>query len=412
MSRLDKSKVINSALALGNEVGIEGVTTRKLAQKLGVAQKTLYWHVKNKRALLDALAVEILARHHDYSLPAAGESWQSFLRNNAMSFRRALLRYRDGAKVHLGTRPDEKQYDTVETQLRFMTENGFSLENALYALSAVGHFTLGCVLEDQEHTAAKEERETPTTDSMPPLLRQAIELFDHQGAEPAFLFGLELIICGLEKQLKCESGSRLDKSKVINSALALGNEVGIEGVTTRKLAQKLGVAQKTLYWHVKNKRALLDALAVEILARHHDYSLPAAGESWQSFLRNNAMSFRRALLRYRDGAKVHLGTRPDEKQYDTVETQLRFMTENGFSLENALYALSAVGHFTLGCVLEDQEHTAAKEERETPTTDSMPPLLRQAIELFDHQGAEPAFLFGLELIICGLEKQLKCESGS
>ncbi|EPG2008398.1 TetR family transcriptional regulator, partial [Acinetobacter baumannii] len=25
--------------------------------------------------------------------------------------------------------------------------------------------------------------------------------------EPAFLFGLELIICGLEKQLKCESGS-------------------------------------------------------------------------------------------------------------------------------------------------------------------------------------------------------------
>nr|ALD84368.1 TetR [synthetic construct] len=207
MSRLDKSKVINSALALGNEVGIEGVTTRKLAQKLGVEQPTLYWHVKNKRALLDALAVEILARHHDYSLPAAGESWQSFLRNNAMSFRRALLRYRDGAKVHLGTRPDEKQYDTVETQLRFMTENGFSLENALYALSAVGHFTLGCVLEDQEHTAAKEERETPTTDSMPPLLRQAIELFDHQGAEPAFLFGLELIICGLEKQLKCESGS-------------------------------------------------------------------------------------------------------------------------------------------------------------------------------------------------------------
>ncbi|WP_251302142.1 TetR/AcrR family transcriptional regulator C-terminal domain-containing protein, partial [Escherichia coli] len=76
-----------------------------------------------------------------------------------------------------------------------------------HPLSAVGHFTLGCVLEDQEHQVAKEERETPTTDSMPPLLRQAIELFDHQGAEPAFLFGLELIICGLEKQLKCESGS-------------------------------------------------------------------------------------------------------------------------------------------------------------------------------------------------------------
>ncbi|EEV9422069.1 TetR family transcriptional regulator, partial [Salmonella enterica subsp. enterica serovar Uganda] len=29
MSRLDKSKVINSALELLNEVGIEGLTTRK-----------------------------------------------------------------------------------------------------------------------------------------------------------------------------------------------------------------------------------------------------------------------------------------------------------------------------------------------------------------------------------------------
>lgn len=206
-SRLDKSKVINSALELLNEVGIEGLTTRKLAQKLGVEQPTLYWHVKNKRALLDALAIEMLDRHHTHFCPLEGESWQDFLRNNAKSFRCALLSHRDGAKVHLGTRPTEKQYETLENQLAFLCQQGFSLENALYALSAVGHFTLGCVLEDQEHQVAKEERETPTTDSMPPLLRQAIELFDHQGAEPAFLFGLELIICGLEKQLKCESGS-------------------------------------------------------------------------------------------------------------------------------------------------------------------------------------------------------------
>nr|QFU80836.1 TetR-GFP [Cloning vector pTSN7A] len=201
MSRLDKSKVINSALELLNEVGIEGLTTRKLAQKLGVEQPTLYWHVKNKRALLDALAIEMLDRHHTHFSPLEGESWQDFLRNNAKSFRNALLSHRDGAKVHLGTRPTEKQYETLENQLAFLTQQGFSLENALYALSAVGHFTLGSVLEDQEHQVAKEERETPTTDSMPPLLRQAIELFDHQGAEPAFLHGLESLIRGFEVQL-------------------------------------------------------------------------------------------------------------------------------------------------------------------------------------------------------------------
>ncbi|EIK7935837.1 TPA: tetracycline resistance transcriptional repressor TetR(D), partial [Klebsiella pneumoniae] len=176
MARLNRESVIDAALELLNETGIDGLTTRKLAQKLGIEQPTLYWHVKNKRALLDALAVEILARHHDYSLPAAGESWQSFLRNNAMSFRRALLRYRDGAKVHLGTRPDEKQYDTVETQLRFMTENGFSLRDGLYAISAVSHFTLGAVLEQQEHTAALTDRPAAPDENLPPLLREALQI--------------------------------------------------------------------------------------------------------------------------------------------------------------------------------------------------------------------------------------------
>lgn len=66
MARLNRESVIDAALELLNETGIDGLTTRKLAQKLGIEQPTLYWHVKNKRALLDALAVEILARHHDY----------------------------------------------------------------------------------------------------------------------------------------------------------------------------------------------------------------------------------------------------------------------------------------------------------------------------------------------------------
>lgn len=204
MARLDKSKVISSALELLNEVGMDGLTTRKLAQKLGVEQPTLYWHVKNKRALLDALAVEMLDQHHTHFCPLEGECWQDFLRNNAKSFRRALLSYRDGAKVHLGTRPTEKQYQTIENQLAFLCQQGFSLEHALYALSTIGHFTLGCVLEDQEHQSAKEQRENSDTGLTPPLLQQAISLLDSQGAEPAFLFGLEMIIHGLEKQLLAE----------------------------------------------------------------------------------------------------------------------------------------------------------------------------------------------------------------
>ncbi|EMT6574726.1 TPA: tetracycline resistance transcriptional repressor TetR [Providencia rettgeri] len=198
MARLDKETIITAALDLLNEVGMEGLTTRKLAQKLGVEQPTLYWHVKNKRTLLDALSVEMLKRHHDHPLPVEGETWQEFLRHNALSFRRALLSYRDGAKVHLGTRPSAEQYATVEKQLQFMVGSGFSLKSGLYAVSAVGHFTLGSVLEQQEHLAAMAERDVEQDGAMPLLLKEAVQIMDNDDGTEAFLFGLESLIRGFK----------------------------------------------------------------------------------------------------------------------------------------------------------------------------------------------------------------------
>lgn len=203
MAKLDKEQVIDNALILLNEVGMEGLTTRKLAQKIGVEQPTLYWHVKNKRALLDALAETILQKHHHHVLPLANETWQDFLRNNAKSFRQALLMYRDGGKIHAGTRPAESQFEISEQQLQFLCDAGFSLSQAVYALSSIAHFTLGSVLETQEHQESQEERAKTMTDAIhyPPLLTQAVAIMDSDNGDAAFLFVLDVMIAGLEMVL-------------------------------------------------------------------------------------------------------------------------------------------------------------------------------------------------------------------
>nr|UGK56897.1 Tn1721 family tetracycline repressor protein class A [Escherichia coli] len=108
-----------------NEVGVDGLTTRKLAERLGVQQPALYWHFRNKRALLDALAEAMLAENHTHSVPRADDDWRSFLIGNARSFRQALLAYRDGARIHAGTRPGAPQMETADAQLRFLCEAGF-----------------------------------------------------------------------------------------------------------------------------------------------------------------------------------------------------------------------------------------------------------------------------------------------
>jgi TetR/AcrR family tetracycline transcriptional repressor len=74
--KLDSETILEAALALLDEVGMDKLSTRLLAERLGVQQPALYWHFKNKRALLDAMSGQILRRAHERRLPLEGESWE------------------------------------------------------------------------------------------------------------------------------------------------------------------------------------------------------------------------------------------------------------------------------------------------------------------------------------------------
>ncbi|ABS14646.1 transcriptional regulator, TetR family [Brucella anthropi ATCC 49188] len=198
LAKLHRDAVIQTALELLNEVGEEGLTTRRLAERLGVQQPALYWHFKNKRVLLDALAETILAEHHDHALPRAGENWRHFLIENAHSFRRALLTYRDGAHIHAGTRPNNNQAGQAETQIEFLIQAGFTPANAARALIAISHYVVGSALEQQAdiHESVPGDAVSITATSE---IAQAIAILDADGAENLFDFGLMLLVDGLER---------------------------------------------------------------------------------------------------------------------------------------------------------------------------------------------------------------------
>lgn len=84
--------------------------------------------------------------------------------------------------------------------MQFLCDAGFTLTQAVYALSSIAHFTLGSVLETQEHQESQKEREkVPKTEiNYPPLLTQAIDIMDSDNGEAAFLFVLDVMISGLE----------------------------------------------------------------------------------------------------------------------------------------------------------------------------------------------------------------------
>src|SRR5215813_8767886 len=93
---LDQAQVVLAALVLLDEVGLDELTMRRLADRLGVKAASLYRHVRNKDELLVLLGDEISGEIP--LVPQAG-SWQEQLRTMARNVRRGLLAHRDAARL-------------------------------------------------------------------------------------------------------------------------------------------------------------------------------------------------------------------------------------------------------------------------------------------------------------------------
>jgi AcrR family transcriptional regulator len=148
---LEREGVVRTALRLLDEVGLDGLTVRKLASELGVQAPALYWHFQNKQELLDEMATTVFADAvHEFGLPGEGTTWEEWAAEYARQLRRMLLRYRDGARMFSGRYlTDNALFASMESALRKFTEAGFSLPNAASGLLTLYCYTVGFTIEEQ-----------------------------------------------------------------------------------------------------------------------------------------------------------------------------------------------------------------------------------------------------------------------
>ncbi len=140
---------MSAAIEVMDEEGLEGVSLRAIAARLGVRQPGLYHHVASKAVLLDAMAEEILDRWHTDRLPRADERWDEFMARNARSLRRAMLSVRDGARLIASTGSRSPQVDHAVAQVALLEKAGFDGTEAVLALIAVSRYTIGSAIEQQ-----------------------------------------------------------------------------------------------------------------------------------------------------------------------------------------------------------------------------------------------------------------------
>lgn len=184
MAKIRRDEIIDAGLALLDEIGLDALTTRKLALRLGVESPTLYWHFSTKAALMSAMALAMVARHHVLPVADNSDRWAEWLGDNARSFRAALLACRDGARLHAGSTPEGDAEANILLKIAYLQRAGFAETDARLALLTTGQFALASALEQQAHEAA-------------PAGSGALA-YD---AETAFGFGLDAMIDGLRLRL-------------------------------------------------------------------------------------------------------------------------------------------------------------------------------------------------------------------
>jgi TetR/AcrR family tetracycline transcriptional repressor len=148
-SRTDRRSIVAAAITVLDERGLEDVTLRAIAARLGIRQPALYHHFTNKAELLAAMADGVLDRWHTDRVPGDDEAWDEFIARNARSLRRAMLSVRDGARLIASSGSRSPQLDNAIAQLALLERAGFSATDAVLALIAVSHYTIGSAMEQQ-----------------------------------------------------------------------------------------------------------------------------------------------------------------------------------------------------------------------------------------------------------------------
>ena len=208
---LNRERVVRAAMALADESGIESVTMRVLARRLGVEAASLYNHVTGKDDLLDGMTNLVVA---EIDVPGCGVGWKEAMRRRAVSARAVFARHAWAAGLidsRVQSGPGGLAY--ADRILGILLEAGFSPQVAGNAFLALDSYIYGFERQranlslgddSADTTAAAEEVLAAIAQGPYPSLARVAMVYATTPYDDAaaFDFGLDLILDGLERLLE------------------------------------------------------------------------------------------------------------------------------------------------------------------------------------------------------------------
>ena len=220
--QISEDKILEASWELLGEEGIEKLSMRRLADRLGIQAPSLYWYFKSKQNIYQRLANQvskiILEEFHSEG------NWKEQLSELAVTVRSVLSRYPCSTQIMMMTLPHEPDIIRFTNRMLLCVESTpLEQEQKMQVATTLVNYVYYFVLDDYQHqrnvSAILKINETLPGEEMICLLDSMNEtdaglfrrmftngLFELMGTDRAFEFGLKLILLGVEQVIKEQVG--------------------------------------------------------------------------------------------------------------------------------------------------------------------------------------------------------------
>lgn len=208
-SKLSRERVLEAALALLDQGGVEALSMRNVAAKLGVEAMSLYRHVENKDDLFAGVADLVLS---EVQVPEPGTPWREAMRRRAHSARGVFLRHPSAAiVVESCVRMTPQKLRYANAIIGLLMADGFDATAAYRAFLLLDSYVYGFSMQELSWPRADTPDAPPLRIEAPlehypyfaAAMAEAMPKVVEHGYEAAyaeeFCFGLALVLDSLER---------------------------------------------------------------------------------------------------------------------------------------------------------------------------------------------------------------------
>ncbi len=216
---ITRRRIVEAALRLVDEQGLQALTFRRLATELGASPMSAYAHVRNKDELLDLMLDHVLG---EIDLRRSGGGWVAELRSMFRSYHKVLLSHPGIARIYgENVKIGPNGLRAIERTMAVLRDAGFSPASATNAFFALFNYTIGyhqigrvnplqSVPEGRAsgrasravatYFSALPPTEVPTVATLAPY-------FSGTKGKRRYEFGLDVLLAGLEARMSQDANA-------------------------------------------------------------------------------------------------------------------------------------------------------------------------------------------------------------